>query len=252
MDSMNYAANETRILAGFEEFFMPRPASLWDSDEKEKIFDLRLDRITKSLGGPPRYILEGQNEPQIVYDTYAIAAFKEVISVFYAARKFVCRAYMLQIGTDALRRFPDAVKIKDETFRRMCQSNAEDAFWEQAENAFIKLCSYWDRVGQILDFIFFQIRQFDRNGFTAVMDRIHANVVPVHEGVKNSIAWEALRKYQTSKGEDKLQRLLCRRNYVVHSLSLRPIQTPGESEVFKSAHNHLEDKLRKKLAPGTP
>ena len=153
-DSMAYAANETRILAGFEEFFSPRPARLWDSDEKEKTFVLRIDRITKRLGGPPKYILEVQNEPQTVYDTYAIAAFKEVISVFYAARKFVCRAHMLQIGTDALRRFPEAVNTENEEIRRMFQSNAEDAFWEHAENAFIKLCSYWDRVGQILDFIF--------------------------------------------------------------------------------------------------
>jgi hypothetical protein len=159
---------------------------------------------------------------------------------------------MLQIGTDALRRFPEAVNTENEEIRRMFQSNAEDAFWEHAENAFIKLCSYWDRVGQILDFIFFQIRQFDRDGFTSVMDRIRANVVPVHEDVQNSIAWEALRKYQTANGEDRLKWLLSRRNYVVHSLSLRPIQTPGESEVFKSAHNHLEDKLRRKLAPGTP
>ena len=249
---MAYAANETRILAGFEEFFSPRPARLWDSDEKEKTFVLRIDRITKRLGGPPKYILEVQNEPQTVYDTYAIAAFKEVISVFYAARKFVCRAHMLQIGTDALRRFPEAVNTENEEIRRMFQSNAEDAFWEHAENAFIKLCSYWDRVGQILDFIFFQIRQFDRDGFTSVMDRIRANVVPVHEDVQNSIAWEALRKYQTANGEDRLKWLLSRRNYVVHSLSLRLIQTPGESEVFKSAHNHLEDKLRRKLAPGTP
>jgi len=34
---------------------------------------------------------------------------------------------MLQIGTDALRRFPEIVNTQDEKFRRLFQSNAEDA-----------------------------------------------------------------------------------------------------------------------------
>ena len=159
---------------------------------------------------------------------------------------------MLQIGTDALRRFPEVVNTEDEEIRRLFQSNAEHAFWEHAENAFIKLCSYWDRVGQILDFTFFRIRQFERDGFTSVMDRLQANIVPVHEHVRNSIAWTALRKYQTSEREDGLKWLLRRRNLVVHSLYLRPIQTPAEAKVFQSAYNHLEESLRRKLAPGTP
>ncbi len=247
---MEYAAKDTRILADFEEFFSPPPARLWNSDEEEKTLYVSISRISERLGGLPGLL--NQNELAPEYDTYAIAAFREVISVFYAARKFVCRAHMLQIGTDALRRFPEAVNIENEELRHLFQLNAEDAFWEHAENAFIKLCSYWDRVGQILDFIFFRIRWYDRDGFTSVMDRIHNNVVPVHKDVRNSEAWEKLKAYWKFEKEGGLKWLLCRRNVLIHSLYLRPIKTPGEKEVFKSAHNHLEDKLRRKLDPGTP
>jgi hypothetical protein len=224
-DSMTYAANETRILALFEEF---------------------------SLGAPPRLIIKGQNELPPQYDTYPVAAFQEAISVFYAARKAVCRAHMLEIGSAALRRFPEIVNSEDERIRRLFLSNAELAFWEHAENAIVKLCSYWDRVGQILDFTFFRIRQFERGGFTAVMDRVYANFLPVYEGIRNSLTWKSLRKYQTSEQEDGLKWLLSRRNLIIHSLHLQPILTEEEEKIFDSAYNHLEESLRRKLRPGTP
>ena len=159
---------------------------------------------------------------------------------------------MLEIGIAALHRFPEMVNTTDEQIRSWFLSNAEHAFWEHAENAFIKLCSYWDRVGQILDFTFFRIRQFDRDGFTAVMDRIHANFFPVYEDIRNSLAWKSLRKYQNSEQEDGLKWLLRRRNLVIHSLHLQPIQTEAGRENIESAYNHLEESLRKKLRPGTP
>ena len=201
---MAYAANETRLLHGFEEFFSPRPARLSDSEEKEKALQLRIRGITEKLGAPPRLIIKGHNEPPLRYDTYPVAAFQEAISVFYAARKAVCRAYMLEIGTSALRRFPEIVNTEDDQIRSLVLANAEHAFWEHAENAFVKLCSYWDRVGQILDFTFFRIRQFERDGFTAVMDRVSVNFLPVYEEIRNSLAWKSLRKYQNSDQEDGL------------------------------------------------
>src|SRR5262245_22092184 len=86
MDSVAYAANEARILRSFEEFFSPRPASLCDSAKEEKALTLRIHRITERLGAPPKLIIKGYNEPPAKYDTYPVAAFQEVLSVFYAAR----------------------------------------------------------------------------------------------------------------------------------------------------------------------
>jgi hypothetical protein len=66
------------------------------------------------------------------------------------------------------------------------------------------------------------------------------------------------RAFQTSEKEDGLKWLSRRRNLLVHSLYLRPIQEnegatdPSGVALFTSEFNHLEASLRKKLAPGTP
>jgi hypothetical protein len=61
-----------------------------------------------------------------------------------------------------------------------------------------------------------------------------------------------LRAFQKSEKEDGLKWLLRRRNLVVHSSSLRPIQEPKDRTLIDSEFNHLELALRQKLAPGTP
>jgi hypothetical protein len=116
----------------------------------------------------------------------------------------------VKFGVAAIRRFPEIVNTEDDHFRSLFLSNAEETFWEHAENAFVKLCSYWDRVGQVLDFIFFRIRQFERDGFTAVLDRIAANFLPVYEDIRNSLAWKSLDNYRKSEQEDGLKWLLRR------------------------------------------
>ncbi|MGY4600379.1 hypothetical protein ACVWXL_008125 [Bradyrhizobium sp. GM22.5] len=117
--------------------------------------------------------------------------------------------------------------------------------------AYIRLYSFWDRVGQVLDFSFFNIRKFDQNGFTAVMDHIHSNAVPMDMRLKSSPSWKRLRTFQTSEKEDGLKWLLQRRNLVVHSLHLHPVGTEDDG-VFKSQFNHLDAAHREKLRPREP
>lgn len=160
---------------------------------------------------------------------------------------------MFWIGRNMLRDHPDLVNLPDESeTQQLFQRLAADAFWEHAETAFIRLCSYWDRVGQILDFAFFRIRHFERDGFAAVMDRLHANVIPVNPLLGKSTAWRELRGFQSSGREDGLKWLQRRRNILVHSLHLRPLDSESKEEVFRSGYNHLEEKLRSKLAPREP
>jgi hypothetical protein len=128
---------------------------------------------------------------------------------------------------------------------------AQDAFWEHAEAAYIRLSSFWDRVGQVLDFAFFNIRKFDQNGFTAVMDRIHSNAVPMDNPLKYSTSWKRLRSFQTSGKDDGLQWLLQRRNLFIHSLHLHPVEA-DEDGVFTSQYNHLDAAHRDKLRPREP
>jgi hypothetical protein len=83
------------------------------------------------------------------------------------------------------------------------------------------------------------------------MDRIHSNAVPMDYQLKNSNSWKRLRSFQTSEKEDGLKWLLQRRNLVVHSLHLHPVQTDEEG-VFKSQFNHLDAAHREKLRPREP
>jgi hypothetical protein len=114
------------------------------------------------------------------------------------------------------------------------------------------LAGFWDRLGQILDFVFFSIRQYERDGFSAVIDRIRANTLRMQPALADSEAWTAIWTYKKSEREDGLQWLLSRRNLLVHSLHLRPTDEQANDELFASAFNHLDSRLRRDLAPGTP
>jgi hypothetical protein len=52
--------------------------------------------------------------------------------------------------------------------------------------------------------------------------------------------------------DDGLKWLLRRRNITVHSLHLRPPEASIDEVAYKPMYNHLEEKLKAKLAPRTP
>jgi len=87
-----------------------------------------------------------------------------------------------------------------------------EVFWEHAEISYIRLASFWDRIGQFLDFVFFIIRQYKSDGFPSVMDRIHSNYMRLIPELASSSFWTELRKYQTSEKTDGFQWLVRRRN----------------------------------------
>lgn len=252
--AMSNAANESVVLARLEEFFDPKPVTLADGEQQIKELQERVDRLIEKLGGPPRLIITGPDERKHTYDIYPSAALSEVLKVFDRSRRSVTRAQMYLIGSHLLNEHPEFLNLStDEKFMHLLQKNVSSVFWEHAETSFIRLASYWDRVGQVLDFVFFGIRHFEDDGFSGVMDRIHNNILPLQEEMKNLVAWKELRAFQTSEKENGLKWLLRRRNLVIHSLHLQPmIDTSNERELFDFAYNHLEEKLRNKLKPGTP
>jgi hypothetical protein len=258
-------AAERVSLALLEDFFSPKPAKLAQSEAEAKSLEKRSSQIVQRFGGPPRVHLiiranDGSDDGKVEhFDDYPAAAMAEVVNMFHRTRRSVCRAQMLLTGSHVLHETPDLFLQKmppdvEEEFLAAVDSS----FWEQAETAYIRLASYWDRVGQMLDFVFFSIRQFERDGFTAVLDRIHSNFSPMDTTLQNMADWKSLRAFQTSEKEDGLKWLLRRRNLLVHSLYLRPLRENEEATdsggvaLFTSEFNHLEASLRKKLAPGTP
>lgn len=252
MNALTFVANEPVMLAQL--------ASITDSsdfpdlvpDGSSDAFDRRMDKLLEHLGGPPRFRLIRDDQQPPPADNYPEAAMREAFAVFDRARKSVMRAKLFQTGASLLENQPDLITLpEDVNVQQMFFEQTWSVFWEHAEAAYIRLYAFWDRVGQILDFAFFNIRKFDQNGFTAVVDRIHANAVPMEPRLKESAEWQRLRAFQTSEREDGLKWLLQRRNLMVHSLHLHPIK-PSDEGMFTSQFNHLEVAHREKLRPRSP
>jgi hypothetical protein len=250
-NSVAYVANEVLVLAQYEVYQEDSFARLWPPDD-QGTFDKRMNAVVEHLGGPPEcYIVREGNAPPPA-DNYPGAALREVFDVFYRSRKSVLRAHLFMTGSTLLAEQPDIMNLPDTADgTALFIKHSQLAFWEHAEAAYIRLYSFWDRVGQVLDFAFFNIRKFDQNGFHAVMNRIHANIVPMRTKLGANSSWKRLRAFQSSEKEDGLKWLLSRRNMVVHSLHLHPVRD-DEEDVFKSQFNHLASAHREKLRPRDP
>jgi hypothetical protein len=250
--ALQHAANEALVLARLEEFFSPQPAKLASDTTQEKRLEALSDAVTRLHGGAPRLIIQGVNDPKPSFDTYMSAAIDEGIEVFHRTRRSLCRAQTFLIGAHLLRERPELLQLPpDPEVRGLFQRSAERAFWEHAETTYIRLAGIWDRLGQILDFSFFSIRQYERDGFAAVIDRIRANTLRMRPELGAHASWQAIWKFRRSEKEDGLQWLLSRRNLLVHSLHLRPVGEAGDEEIFTSAFNHLDQRLTRDLKPGT-
>jgi len=262
---MEYIAAENIALVLLEDHFLPKPAKLAQSESETKAIEKRMSRIIQQFGGQPqRHLIirandgsdDGKSEH---FDAYPAAAMVEIVNMFHRTRRSVCRAQMLLVGTHLYHEYPNVFKKEmPDDVRQSFLTLVDSSFWEHVEMAYIRIASYWDRVGQMLDFTFFSIRQFERDGFTAVIDRIHTNYRPMDSTLPDMPEWKSLRAFQLSEKEDGLKWLLRRRNLLVHSLYLRPLEqseVPTDSSgvvLFTYEFNHLEESLRNKLAPGTP
>lgn len=250
--TMAHSANEVLLLAHLESKFDPKPANIRGTDDQIRELRDHTNRVVEALGGPPRLIVTGPNGKRKRYDTYAAAAIDEAILMFQRARSAVCRTHLHFIAGSMIEREPEMLKgwPADEGIKAIVQRLAIEGFWEYAESSYVKLASLWDRLGQLLDFAFFNIRQYERDGFPAVVDRIAANYVPLSLRFSESSSWQAVRLYQTSEKADGLKWLLRRRNLIIHSLHLRP--SPLENEagdpLFDGAYNHLEQSMKRRLA----
>jgi hypothetical protein len=250
---LQLSANEGLVAAQLEAFaiFHPMPAEL--DLTKGSALQSKLSYLSTALGGPPRLIITKQGETPPQFDTYADAAIREAIDAFMLARSSVCRTHIYLIGSALIKQRPELMNLpQDPEIRRIIVTQVEAYFWEHTETSYIRLASFWDRVGQLLDFAFFNIRQYEHDGFYAVMERISKNFIAMNQTNVRSATWARLRKFQTSGQPDGLQWLLSRRNLLVHSLHLRP---PRENEpdnpIFTSAYNHLDQAVRNKLRQGT-
>lgn len=251
LKTAEHVLNEQTVILQYESIRGDGFPNLYPNASEDETFETKMNLVIEHLGGPPETYLvrDGMKAPPA--DNYPEAALREALAVFSLARRAVIRADMFERTTRILTETPELWAKPDDEISRIKLKLAENAFWEHAEAAYVKLYSFWDRVAQILDFGFFNIRKFDRNGFTSVMDRIHDNVVPMNSSLAKSMSWSRLRQFQTSEKDDGLKVLLRRRNLMVHSLHLHPVEQNDE-RLFTAQFNHLEVAHREKLRPRTP
>lgn len=251
--ALKFVANESFVLAQLERHFSPRPAQLITDSDDEKKLSCLTDKVMRLYGGVPRLIIQFNNDPPPTFDTYLSAALDEALGAFKRARRSLCRAQVFLIGNHLLKKSPDLLGLQsDRILEEVLQTSTTEIFWEHTETTFIRLAGFWDRLGQILDFAFFNIRKYERDGFSAVVDRIRGNTLLMRPDIQQSDAWKAIWAYKKSERADGLQWLLSRRNMLVHSLHLRPLPEQGEEELFRSMFNHLDARLRDDLKPAAP
>lgn len=202
-NSLSLVTNELLILSRAEEFLDPKPAKIVCSVEEQEQLDRRVDELRRKLGGAPRLILTKEGSDPPAYDEFAEAALKELLSFFHRCRRSVVRTHVHLIGLGSIHNYEHLLELpKDEELRQALESDVEERFWEHAETSYIRLASFWDRVGQLLDFVFFNIRQYERDGFASVVQRIRSNFVVMDAALRDSSDWKNLWEYQKSERAD--------------------------------------------------
>lgn len=249
------SANESVVISQLEAFgyFSPMPADL--PLKSGGMLLKKLDKLTELICGVPKLILVKEDNPGVYrYDPYAEAAIRESLVVFRRARNSVARTHLYLIGSEMLNKNPDfLIPSGSADLDRAVLRQTVERFWEHAETSYIRLASFWDRVGQILDFVFFNVRQYEKDSFVSVLDRVNANFVPISKTFSKQLAWKRLWRFHNSEQTNGLKWLLRRRNLLVHSLHLSPpIKSEQENPLLCYMHNHIEAKVGLKLKPGTP
>ena len=247
-DLIYQAAREPFILLNYDHLMTVKLGRLWpDNDTGE--FNHKVNDIVEHLGGPPEnfIIQDGANPP--VVDNYPSAIMREAFDVFDLARNAVLRLDMYHAGYSMIYDNPVVVPFSElsEEHRKLSLEYVEKAFWEKAEIAIIRISSFWDRLGQILAFAYFNIRKFEHDGFKSVIDRIKNNVIPMNNGLRASNSWTRVIDFQRHAKQNDLGWLLERRNLIIHRLHLHPYDE--EENVFDSQFNHLDDAHIEKLKP---
>jgi hypothetical protein len=136
--------------------------------------------------------------------------------------------------------WPD-MPAEERTNRR---SVTERRFFDALEIATTRLSSYWDRVGQILAFVFFNVRQYERDVFSSVLDRIKKNFIPTCPEIANSPAWDSITKYANSEKKGGYKWLARRRNLIVHSMQMAPSRKGDDPDaILEYEFNHYEHRV---------
>jgi len=246
---------EPLLLEKASEFFEPQPCRLFGSDADQKRINEKLAKLYGKLGGVPDVLIMVKgSQPSGTYDDFTWYSVQEMISVFKRARSSLTKVHATFVTYWILHNGRKMIEgpMTDEHLTAF-EPFILDDFWEHAETAYIRLASMWDRAGQLLDYVFFNIRQFERDGFPTVVDRIKINFAALDKDLEKTEFWNQIKQYAYREQVDGLKWLLRRRNLLVHSLHL------GEQHSLKKEQmdlqyyfNHLDEATRNRLGAMKP
>jgi len=249
---LSYTVNEAILIKKMKKYFDPRPAELFKSKKTEKIITRKISKLSKKFGGPPQIVSvsDEQASPK-KFDMFVYTAIDEMTSMYQRSYNSVCIAHIYFICKGLLEKHPDFLKKTDQKeINNVILPMISNQFYDKAEIAYIRLSSYWDRVGQLLDFVFFNIREYERDVFSKVLSRIKTNYVLMHNEIKMNNSWQRLQGYHKSEKTDGMNWLFSRRNLLVHRLHLSSnYQIINDNPIFISDYNHLKNTIQNKLSP---
>lgn len=214
-------------------------------EEKKDTLNECIKRLSKEMGGPPELIIQFPGEDKPVYDTYIDSLLgeltKSMSKAIYSIREVVVYNYLIRYS-----KF-----YEDKNFSEFLINIYERELWEKIETSYIRISSTWDRIGQLLSFVYFNIRKYDRDGFLSTISQINTNIVPMYEKLRISESWIKVWKYSKGESLDGLKWLLMRRNLIIHQISLPDDNSEEEEEeIYNSYYNHLiDDTIKRKLKP---
>ena len=245
---------EAVLLDRVSEFFEPQPARLFEGDADAERINEKLASLYEKLGAVPKLLITKQGvKPSDTYDDFTWYSVQEMVSLFGRARMSVIKVHAKFLTSEILQGRKRLIKTP--LTKKQLASFAPiviEEFWESAETAYIRLASMWDRVGQLLDYVFFNIRQFERDGFPSVLDRIKVNFAVLDKSLEKQQFWINIKRYAYRDQVDGLKWLLRRRNLLVHSLHLGEQKATGSEERDLAYYfNHLDETARNRLGAMT-
>ncbi|MBI5169787.1 MAG: hypothetical protein HZA61_09890 [Candidatus Eisenbacteria bacterium] len=89
-------------------------------------------------------------------------------------------------------------------------------FWESVATASLRLCAAYDRTAQLLAFIFFNVRKFDRDTYSGVIGQLTTNYAQEEQLFREQHGWRQIRATMA-----EVEALHSRRNALTHSSTLR-------------------------------
>ena len=251
---LSHAANEPLLTKRMEPYLSPRPANIYTDEAEAKDLERHIHKFLDKIEPQQKLIITRDGELHSSRDrirTYQFDISNELTDCFHVCRNAVCRLHMFYITHEN-------VKVNREFWVDMSEEDTKvygdlmaKSFWEALEIATVRLVSYWDRVGQLLDFVFFNIRQYERDGFPAVVERIKKNFATTFPDLASDASYKAFVEYTNSEKPVGFKWLTRRRNLAIHSTRFRPHEDTRDA-MFEYEFNHFETRVIRNLALKSP